>query len=156
MRRSDIWPCVVVSAAACLLAGCGGRDEPDPAPHAESEIAAEDVANTPASPARQPCGGSEGCSQLATVAQAHGEPAIGLYFDPDRNDAVVRWSATLAGVIDCADGGGALGECVAASDADEACKTEFDRLSAMGGDAAAFDAVFLTPGSPCRPEEGAP
>lgn len=152
MTRSGIWPCVVVSAVTCLLAACGGGDAPDPAQPSDPEIAVD----SPAPPARQPCGGSEGCTQIATVSQAHGEPAIGLYYDPDRNDAVVRWSATLAGVIDCADGGGALGECVAASDADDACKGEFDRLSAMGGDAAAFDAVFLTPGSPCRPEEGEP
>lgn len=142
---------LVAMGAAAFAMGCGGRDEPDPAPQAGSEIAVEAT-----DPARQPCGGSEGCTQIATVSQAHGEPAIGLYYDPDRNDAVVRWSATLAGVMDCADGGGALGECVAVSDAEDACKAEFDRLSAMGGDAAAFDAAFLTPGSPCRPEEGEP
>ena len=155
MTRSGIWPCAIVIAAACLLAGCGGgepdNDAPQPFPPAEVDVMAD-----AREPARQPCGGSEGCTQIATVSQAHGEPAIGLYYDPERNDAVVRWSATLAGVIDCADGGGSLGECVAASDAEDQCKAEFDRLSALGGDAAAFDAVFLTPGSPCRPEEGAP
>ncbi|MEN0653984.1 MULTISPECIES: hypothetical protein [Hyphobacterium] len=151
MGRSSVWRGFGLIAAAGLLAGCGGRDEPDPAPQAGSGIAVEVT-----DPARQPCGGSARCTQIATVAQAHGEPAIGLHYDPGRNDAVVRWSATLAGVIDCADGGGVLGECVAASDAEDQCKAEFDRLSALGGDAAAFDAVFLTPGSPCRPEEGEP
>ena len=141
---------LVALGAAALMMACGGRGAPDPP--ADSEIAA----NPAVPPARQPCGGSDGCTQIATVSQAHGEPAIGLYYDPERNDAIVRWSATLAGVIDCADGGGSLGECVAASDAEDQCKAEFGRLSALGGDAAAFDAVFLTPGSPCRPEEGAP
>ena len=160
MRRSLRWSGAAAITAACFLTACGGGEPEDDAaeqgPPAESEIAADDGADASIPPERQPCGGSDGCTQIATVSQAHGEPAIGLYYDPERNDAVVRWSATLAGVIDCADGGGSLGDCVADSDAEDQCKAEFDRLSALGGDAAAFDAVFLTPGSPCRPEEGAP
>lgn len=155
MRRSLRWSGAAAITAACLLTACGGGEPEDDA--AEQGPPAEvDVMADAREPASQPCGGSDGCTQIATVSQAHGEPAIGLYFDPERNNAVVRWSATLAGVIDCADGGGSLGDCVAASDAEDQCKAEFDRLSALGGDAAAFDAVFLTPGSPCRPEEGAP
>jgi hypothetical protein len=45
---------------------------------------------------------------------------------------------------------------VAASDASETCRGEFVRLADAGGDRAAFEAVFLTPGSPCRPEEVSP
>lgn len=160
MAQSIAGPAIGLIAAASLLAGCGGGDPdgepPEPLETAETEIAADETADTPVPPARQPCGGSDNCAQIATVAQAHGEPAIGLFYDPERNDAVVRWSTTLAGMIDCADGGGALGECVTASDAGDECKAEFERLTALGGETAAFDAVFLTPGSPCRPEEGEP
>lgn len=134
-------------APALLLSACGSNEP------AADEMA---VASETGDSERQPCGGSAGCEQIATIAQAHGEPAVGLYYDPDRNDAIVRWGNTLAAVMDCADGGTALDACVAGSDADETCKSEFARLTAIGGESAAFEAVFLMPGSPCRPGEDQP
>jgi len=112
-----------------------------------------DPANRPGLTRRAPCGGSETCEMLGEVSVGHGAPGVQIYFDPERDDAIVQWSRTLSGVIDCVESGDDLGACVAASDAAEMCKTEFVRLADAADDRAAFEAVFLTPGSPCRPAE---
>lgn len=106
--------------------------------------------------ARPPCGGSTTCQNAGSISGAHGQPAIDIYYDPERNDAIVRWGSALSGVIACADEGDTITACVGAAPFEQSCKDEFDRLSALADELAAFDAVFLTEGSPCRPQEGQP
>lgn len=174
------WRLVFVGGLAIWLAGCGGGETPDAPETAEPdspviETPRPDVqpVKTPRPPdreddpqtadtpregliRRQPCNGSETCERLGAVSVGHGEAGIEVYFDPERDDAITRWSRTIGAVIACVDGGRDLGGCVAASDANETCRGEFVRLADAGGDRAAFEAVFLTPGSPCRPEEVSP
>lgn len=164
---------ILVGAFAVLLASCGGsEDVPEEATDtAETELPEApppDVqpVKSPQPPEpepgatsreglieREPCDGSQTCVSLGSVSVGHGSPGIDVYFDPERDDEITRWSATLGGVINCVEAGQDLGGCVASSDASETCRSEFVRLSDAGGDRAAFEAVFLTPGSPCRPEE---
>ena len=131
---------------------------PDPA---SPEPAAPDpqgmtVGTLTASESRPPCGGSSTCVHAGSISGGHGEPGIEVHYDPERNDAIVRWGHALGGVISCADGGSTITACVAESPFDQSCKDEFDRLSGLADELAAFDAVFLTAGSRCRPQEGQP
>ena len=123
-------------------------------PVAEPEPAAA-IPNPPIDP-RPPCGGSETCVNAGSVSAGHGGPAIEIHFDPERNDAIVRWGNALGEIMDCADGGETIAACVAVAEVEQSCKDEFDRLTGLANEIAAFDAVFLTVGSPCRPEEGQP
>lgn len=126
----------------------------DVQPAAEAERPAA-IPNPPIEP-RPPCGGSDTCVHAGSVSGGHGEPGIELYFDPERNDAIVRWGNALGEIMECADGGETIAACVAVAEVEQSCKDEFDRLTGLANEIAAFDAVFLTAGSPCRPEEGQP
>ena len=175
MTETRLWRLAGMASLAIWLTGCGGGETPDvPEPAEPDPIVAEipqpeaQPPKTPRAPdpepetasapregliRRQPCDGSETCERLGAVSVGHGEAGIEVYFDPHRDDEITRWSRTIGGVISCVDGGRDLGGCVAASDASETCRSEFVRLADAGGDRAAFEAVFLTPGSPCRPDE---
>lgn len=126
----------------------------DVQPAAEAERPAA-IPNPPIEP-RPPCGGSDTCVHAGSVSGGHGEPGIELYYDSERNDAIVRWGNALGEIMDCADGGETIAACVAVAEVAQSCKDEFDRLTGLANEIAAFDAVFLTTGSPCRPEEGQP
>ena len=130
----------------------GGVVESVAEPEPETQAA---IPNPPIDP-RPPCGGSETCVNAGSVSAGHGGAAIEVHFDPERNDAIVRWGNALGNIMDCADGGETIAACVAVADVDPSCKEEFDRLTDLANEIAAFDAVFLTTGSPCRPEEGQP
>lgn len=143
--------------------------EPDPAPlpakfpqGAVSDPELEPEAGTQAAnpyppiEPRPPCGGSETCVNAGSVSAGHGGPSIEVHFDPERNDAIVRWGNALGDIMDCADGGETIAACVSVAEVVQPCKDEFDRLTDLANEIAAFDAVFLTVGSPCRPEEGQP
>ena len=106
--------------------------------------------------ARPPCGGSATCQNAGSISGGAGQPAVDIFYDPERDDAIVRWGNALGGVIACADGGDTITACVDAAPFEQSCKDEFDRLSALADELAAFDAVFLTAESPCRPQEGQP
>ena len=114
------------------------------------------VGSLPTVEPRQPCGGSPTCVNAGSISGGHGAPGIEIYYDPERNDAIVRWGNALGGIVACADGGNTLGACVAAAAVEQSCKDEFVRLSGLADELAAFDAVFLTAGGPCRPEDGQP
>tara|TARA_R110002072_G_scaffold44289_5_gene124014 strand:+ start:650 stop:1117 length:468 start_codon:yes stop_codon:yes gene_type:complete len=147
--------CGLGMAAVLLLAGCGGSgDAVDPAEPPLDDAATDTASSTP--PSERPCGGSSTCVNAGSVSLGHGEAFVQLHVDPERNDAVTRWGRSLGDIIDCVDGGQAMRACVAASDSREDCKAEFVRLADLGGEFAAFDAVFLTAGGLCRPEEGEP
>lgn len=109
---------------------------------------------TPLIERRPPCGGSSTCVNAGSISGGHGDPGVELYFDPERNDAIVRWGNALGEMMDCADGGETIATCVGLAPVEQSCKDEFDRLVGLANELAAFDAVFLTAGSPCRPEEG--
>lgn len=109
-----------------------------------------------ATESRPPCGASSTCVHAGSISGGHGEPGIEVHYDPERNDAIVRWGHALGDVIACADGGDTITACVADAPFDQSCKDEFDRLSGLADELAAFDAVFLSAGSPCRPQEGQP
>ena len=127
-----------------------------PAPTRETIPPTEGMtANTLATrPARPPCGGSSTCENAGSISGGHGQPTVEIYYDPERDDAIVRWGRALGGIIACADNGDTITTCVAAAPVEQSCKDEFDRLVGLANELAAFDAVFLTAGSPCRPQEG--
>ena len=104
----------------------------------------------------RPCGGSSTCINAGSVSLGHGEAFVQMHIDPQRNDAITRWGSVLGDIIDCVDDGRNLSACVAASGSVETCMAEFVRLAGLGGENAAFDAVFLTEGGICRPEAGQP
>ncbi len=105
---------------------------------------------------RPPCGGSSTCVHAGSISGGHGAPGIDVHYDPERNDAITRWGNALGDLIACADSGNTITACVAEAPFEQSCKDEFERLSHLADELAAFDAVFLTAGSPCRPEEGQP
>lgn len=176
----------ILGVIALCLSACGGSgdeveapeptelvDVETPAPETETDVvpvksptqaqpealaSADTTAANPYPPItpRPPCGGSETCINAGSVSAGHGGPAIEIHFDPDRDDAIVRWGSALGEIMDCADGGETIAACVAVADIEQICKDEFDRLTGLANEIAAFDAVFLTAGSPCRPEEGQP
>ena len=140
---------VCLVGSVLLLAGCGGSD---PTPSSD-EV---QPANNPTETSSAPCGGSSTCVNAGSVSLGHGEAFVQLHVDPERNDAITRWGNVLGDIIDCVEGGRDMSACVSASNSEDNCKAEFARLAGLGGENAAFDAVFLTEGGLCRPQEGQP
>lgn len=185
MTVSGIVRVALIGLMASALSACGGGDdapvdnipdivqEPDiepalqpepvpvsiPPPTSTEPVAEAEIQSAITDPlieARPPCGGSSSCVSVGTISSHNGGPGVALYIDPERNDAVVRWGNALGEIINCADSGETITACVVAAPVEQACKDEFDRLTGLANELAAFDAVFLTAGSPCRPEEGQP
>lgn len=165
----------VTATISLILAACGGNTpdepvdniesrseptvqapapaDPDPDPGPDPVVSGPETGNAYGQLSRAPCNGSSTCENVATLSVGHGPAGVELFYDPQRDDAIVRWGAMLSGVISCVDQGGELDSCVDATDAPDFCKSEFRRLTDAADARAAFDAVFLTRGSPCRPEE---
>lgn len=174
-------PRVGILALGLGLMGCGASEQTEPEPVVdpiETETVQPEEASSsetvPAGPASdpqsvpsddpdfdpydgwQPCGGSAGCEHVATISAPHGGPVLQVFYDPDRRDAITRWGDMLAAVMGCVEQGGTLTQCVSSADAPDLCKTEYDRIVGLSDEATAFEVVFLTQGSPCRPVEGQP
>ena len=97
---------------------------------------------------------ASGCQVLEEGEFGH-VGAVSLSFNPDVDDPVAQWGDCIESFRVCVGGGGEVGSCSEDSVCPEDCKADFEaRLgsaSEIGGQLAAFKAVYLDEGAPCLP-----
>jgi hypothetical protein len=102
------------------------------------------------------------CPEIARSAPlAHAGAALRVRVNPAIDDPIAQWGDCLESVLVCFEAQGTLAPCVEAAQCPPACKAHFAAQAAGAADEAArldaFDALFLDPAAPCRPDdEGAP
>jgi hypothetical protein len=98
-----------------------------------------------------------GCTEVSRTAPlGHFQGTLRLRVNPAVDDPVAQWGDCLESVLVCYEADGALAACVAQAQCPPDCKTLFAEAAAGAADdearVAAFEAVFVGAGAPCRPE----
>ena len=132
---------------ALLLTGCS-EEQVDP------DVSSPSLEGLPVHPPNplEICPDPNDCELAGTLTGAHVPAGIALYFNPDLDDAVTRWSADTSALVECATQS-SLFDCVASAPLPDACLSAWtSAVSANdtpGQQLQAFEALFLGGRSPC-------